>query len=522
MGEMPAKDLERGFHRQVDPPLKKPLPHNMGNIQYAEQLNKGFPALESKPGFSSASSCYVDECSPSRLPGVSGVPGSLGPAALTRGGSRGPDALRYPGTVVPVVKTPGPRDSGHAPGGAEVLPWWYETGTGHVKDSCGNTLKTVAACNKYPGSHKPLLIPDSCGRASCPVCWETWAERAGARVRDSLEGYMSIVHGNSQRPLPGLDKGALRARHITFSPPRYVVDRLVKETLQETDAAGFQRVFLQKFQRLAIATVREAGLTAGVLIVHGIRLKKSEDADAADKENNTNRYREILDSPDWRDNVLWYPHVHALGHGFLDDSGEFYEKTHWVYRTLRVVDEPERVVKYLLSHAPAVPNRCAYVRFGRMNSRHMVIVKEYCCREYIACEECLEAGVPEEQATRVIARLADDKNGRPDLRCENDDNLDARHRSRGRGDPVSWAFETVSNMKYSRVHRRCVYRRRVPGDPAGSDYRHRPPDSRVYSELGYARVNLDRFRDRRKWVGPEKWDHLVESGVISTWYEGEI
>jgi hypothetical protein len=504
---MPAKDLERGSTSKLIPSQKTPTPMS-GNISYNGLNDKGFPAeIEGLPGFSSASSCCTDECSPGEL---------------IRGGSRGPDALRYPGTVVPVVKTPGPRDSGHAPGGAEVLPWWYETGTGHVKDTCGNTLKTVAACNNHPGSHKPLLIPDSCGRASCPVCWETWAERAGARVRDSLEGYLSIVHGNSQRPLPGLDKRSLRARHITFSPPRYVVDRLVKETLQETDAAGFQRVFLQKFQRLAIATVREAGLTAGVLIVHGIRLKKSEDADAADKENNTNRYREILDSPDWRDNVLWYPHVHVLGYGFLDDSGDFYERTHWIYRTLRVVDEPERVVKYLLSHAPSVTNRCAYVRFGRMNSRHMVKVKEYCCREYIPCEECLEAGVPEDQATRVIARLADDPDGRPDLQCENDKDRGARLRSRGRGDPVSWAFETVSKWKYSRVHRRCVYRRRDPGDPAGSGYRHRPPDSRVYSELGYARVNLDRFRDRREWVGPEKWDHLVESGVISSWYEGVV
>ena len=67
----------------------------IGNIQYAEQLNKGFPALESKPGFSSASSC-VDECSPSRLPGVSGVPGSLGPAAC-------PDPLWSPDTV-PVIE----------------------------------------------------------------------------------------------------------------------------------------------------------------------------------------------------------------------------------------------------------------------------------------------------------------------------------------------------------------------------------------------------------------------------------
>jgi hypothetical protein len=485
----------------------------LGNIQYTEQADKGSPNELERPGtvFSHAPTAAALGSGVSSV--TSGIPGGLG-------GRETP--LWYPDTVVPVVDTrPRPsRDTGHAPGGKEALTWWYETGTGTVKDTCGTTLKTVAACNHSPGAHKPLLIPDSCGRASCPVCWETWADRAGERVRDSMEGYMSIIHGNSQKPLPGMDKQSLRARHITFSPPRYVVDRLVQETLQETDGPGFQRLFLKKFQRLAIDVAREAGLTAGVLIVHGIRLKKTEDADSADLANNTNRYREVLDRPDWRENVLWYPHVHVLAHGFLDDSGDFYEKTHWVYRTLRVVAEPEKVVKYLLSHAPVVPNRCAYVRFGRMNSRHMVKVREYRYREYIACEECLEAGIPEDQATRVIAVLAVDTAGKPALQCEHDGDIDARHRARGRGEPVSWTFETISNMKYTRVRHRCVYRRRDPGAPAPRHRRHRPPDRRIYSELGYARVNLDRFRDRRVWVGSERWEALVRAGEISSWYEG--
>ncbi len=430
--------------------------------------------------------------------------------------------LGSPATVVPVMKT----RSGITE--ENIKLWMYETGTGITRDSCGTVLKTVAACNRHPGDHKPLLIPNSCGRASCPVCWETWAERAGGRVRDSLEGYLTLIHGNSQQPLPGLSKESVRARHITFSPPRSVIGRLVRETLQETDGPGFQRLFLRKFQRLAIDVVRSAGITAGILIVHDIRLKKG--ADSADRVIDTNRYREILDLSDWRDHVEFSPHVHVLGHGFVENYGDFYERTGgWIYKTIRVVDEPEKLMKYLLSHAPSVPNRCAYARFGRMHSRYMQKVKEYRCREYIACQECLEAGVPEDQATRVIAVLAEDAEGKPALQCEHDRDIDARYRSRGRGDPVSWAFETISNMKYSRVRHRCVYRRRDPGGPGGRgpggprSLGGRPPDSRIVSELGYARVNLDRFPyrdDRVVWVGAEKWKGLVQKGVISSWYEG--
>ena len=487
-------------------PSQKTPPHNMGNIQYAEQANKGFPALESKPGFSSASSYCTDECSPGEL---------------IRGESRYPNTVGYPDTVVPVV------DNGHAPGGAEVLTWWHETGTGYAKDTCGTLLKTVAACSNHPGSHKPLLIPDSCGRASCPVCWETWADRAGKRVRDSMEGYMALKFGNSQKPLPGLDRDRIRARHITFSPSRMLIKRLVSETLQETDAAGFQRLFLQKFKKEALQVVKAGGLTAGIMILHGIRLKKDKEAGKADLQNSTNRYREVLDRPDWRDHVVWYPHVHVLGHGSVDSFDEFTEKTGWIYRVLRVVEEPEAVVKYLLSHAPSVPNRAAYVRFGEMNSQHMRKVKEYRCRMSIECEECLEAGVPKEKATRVIAILAEGTDGKACLKREHDDDIDARYKSRSRGAPVSWAFETVTNMRYTRVKSRCTYQWVVPGSRRpgisrvrGSRRRH--PGVTVYSELGHARVNLDRFRDRREWVGPEKWDHLVESGVISSWYEGVV
>lgn len=424
---------------------------------------------------------------------------------------------RSPDTVVPVV-----HDAGHAPGGEDALTWWYETGTGYAHEDCGTFLQTVAACGNKPGAHKPLKIPNSCGRASCPVCWETWAERAGSRVRDSLEGYMSLKFGNSQQPLPGMKLEDLRARHIVLSPDRQLLEKLGLDAWKETDGPGFQRKFMKKFEKAALRVIKKSGksgegtgLTAGIMIPHGIRLRRDQDARRADVQNSTNRYREVLDRPNWREKVVWYPHVHLLAYGSLDSFEKFSKNTGWIYRVVRTVDEPEVVVKYLLSHAPTVPYRKAYVPFGEMNSRHMVKIREFCCRMPVACEECVKEGRPEDEAERVIAVLAEDEHGRPCMECEHDHDIDARHRARGRGEPVSWAFETVSNHRFTRVKRRFIYEwKSLTGpSPAPRRMHRRPSAGRGLSEvLG---------SDRRVWVRPEIWDSLVASGVISTWYEGE-
>lgn len=407
-----------------------------------------------------------------------------------------------------------PWDPGHAPGGEDALTWWYETGTGYAREDCGMFLRTVAACGTKPGAHKPLWIPNSCGRASCPVCWETWAERAGKRVRDSLEGYMSLVYGNSQQPLPGMRLDKMRARHIVLSPPRKLLEALVEDVRRTADGPEFQREVLKKIEKEALKVIRKSGLTAGIMIVHGIRLKKDRDSRAADMHNSTNRYREILDRPDWREHVEWYPHVHLLAYGSLDSFEVFHQATGWVYRAFRAVEEPERVVRYLLSHAPTVPYRKAYVPFGRMNSRHMVKVREYCCRMPVACEECVKEGKGEEEAERVIAVLAEDEHGQPCMMCEHDHDIDARHRARGdRGDPVAWSFESVSNMRYTKVKRRFVYAWKGLDPGRGPPRRmHRRPSA----GLGLSE------QDRRVWVRQEVWDDLVDSGAISSWYEGEI
>lgn len=490
-------------------------------------------------------SCAPDHISVSlRSSEPSGSPGGpVGPSLLP---AWEPEALWSPDTVVPVVSDfiPeadeaeslsygfGSRREMDTDYEIESLSWGFECGTGYSDKTCGNILLTVAACNNHPGTHKPLLIPDSCGRLSCPICWETTAERAGKRARDSLEGYMSLKYGNSQNLLPGMALeylNLIRARHIVFGCPPSVQVRLILETLQETDAAGFQELLQRKFDKESLAAIKAGGLTAGIMITHDIRLKKDKAARKADLRLSTNRYREVLDYPDWREHVKLSLHAHAIAYGSVVPYDEFTKKTGgWIYRVIRVVDDVEKLMKYLLSHAPAVPHRKTYVPFGEMNSQHMRKVKEYRCREPILCEECLEAGIIPEKAVRVIAMLEDGPDGQPVLKCEYDGDIDARHRSRSRGAPVSWSFERITNQRFTRVKSRWLYERVVPGKSRGPGIsrargsRRRNSGGVIYSELGYAKVNLDRFADRRVWVRPEIWAHLVDSGVISSWYEDVV
>ncbi|MFA7121714.1 MAG: hypothetical protein WC277_09540, partial [Bacilli bacterium] len=67
----PAKRImRRGNPGKANPFSKGKRQPMLGNIPYNKLEYKGFPAeIEGLPGVSSASSRYVDECSPSRLPG---------------------------------------------------------------------------------------------------------------------------------------------------------------------------------------------------------------------------------------------------------------------------------------------------------------------------------------------------------------------------------------------------------------------------------------------------------------------
>jgi len=433
-----------------------------GNIKYAEQHDKGFPAEVELPGVSFASSYCTDECSPS-----------------VRGGSRGPDALRYPVTRR-VIDTGSDSEMAGVddldPLG-QVKAYIVSSGTGVVsKDYCGTYRSHVAACNQKPGDHKPLLIRKGCNSQQCPECWEVWAKKRSASMEDSLNGYMNLKFGWVQKHRKGFSVNRVYPRHSSFHPPQELLKSLILETLdelgdlEEYPMGTFDRVFWSKFGPIARRMARDAGIIAGIVINHDFRLADEDDDEIRRGEGRyVARYRAIMDRPDWYNHIKFYPHIHVIGWGRLENILAFKASTGWTYRMHGVARNPAGLAYALLSHAVCIPGSKAYVPIGEMHSSKMACVKEYRYSEPILCSECLEEGRSEAESRRVIATLLSTDDGGYALRCEHDGDLGERLRHRGRGSPVSWSFESISNFTYRRVVSRRVYAWRRDLDLARSE-----------------------------------------------------
>ena len=434
----------------------------IGNIKYAEQHDKGFPAEVELPGVSFASSYCTDECSPS-----------------VRGGSRGPDALRYPVTRR-VIDTGSDSEMAGVddldPLG-QVKAYIVSSGTGVVsKDYCGTYRSHVAACNQKPGDHKPLLIRKGCNSQQCPECWEVWAKKRSASMEDSLNGYMNLKFGWVQKHRKGFSVNRVYPRHSSFHPPQELLKPLILETLdelgdlEEYPMGTFDRVFWSKFGPIARRMARDAGIIAGIVIPHDFRLADEDDDEIRRGEGRyVARYRAIMDRPDWYNHIKFYPHIHVIGWGRLENILAFKASTGWTYRMHGVARNPAGLAYALLSHAVCIPGSKAYVPIGEMHSSKMACVKEYRYSEPILCSECLEEGRSEAESRRVIATLLSTDDGGYALRCEHDGDLGERLRHRGRGSPVSWSFESISNFTYRRVVSRRVYAWRRDLDLARSE-----------------------------------------------------
>lgn len=403
--------------------------------------------------------------------------------------------------TVPIKTRPGSpfeADYGHIPIPGES--WYYLTlvGTGMPRDSdCGTFVSKAGACRNKPGDHKPILIPNTCGRKECPECWPTWATRASKRATDVLNGYLTAKFGPEQRALPGLDRKYILPRHVSFHPPRRVLEDLIRKVERATvRPSDFQKEFLRAFRDLSRETVEEAGGLAGVMVLHEIRLKSDRANQGADNDTDANRYRKVLDRPDWKDHIRYYPHVHVLVFGTLEGSKEFHERTGWTYRLHRVATNPEKAVYYLLSHTSAVSGLNSATYFGSCSPRRLWKIKEFRHRERQICDECIQEGVERDNAIRVIATIYQGS-----LVRENDNNPRKRIRH-GRGAPVKWSFEEITDRHYTTVEKVGVYRFPVKGEK-------RPP--------------RDLFQ-RASWVveyvSDRDWEYLKATGVVpGSWFD---
>lgn len=466
---------------------------------------------------------------------------------LLQQGSRAPP-LGYPDLLVPIDFS----DDEKAPGYLDIsplLPYLSMTGTGFRKDEwCGSTQTFAGFCNNKPAEHRPVLVPFTCGRRACPECWMTWADRAGHRVRDVVNGYLTARYGPVQkisevvdlsietsRDVSGVRGEGLRApraadpatraaskvnekrcgyrsrnekqlryllpRHVSWHPPREVLEDLVGEVLEEImDPAQFQTVFHQKFRRLAQAVILEAGATGGIYIPHDIRLRKDRATTRADRELDTDRYRAILDRADWREHVKYWPHAHGLLFGPLENAKDFQKRTGWTYRVHRVVSDPDPLVHYLLSHSIA-PETKQHVVIPFGDLKRLEKLGEHRCRRHVLCDACTEEGRPEDQAYRVVGRLLQGS-----LSFEHDLQPEARLRH-GRGKLQAWGVEDLTDKHFVRTHRVGVFRLRAPGEKRTP----KPIDPR---EEGWSPGKAPAWHAHIKYHTEENWKTREASAEI--------
>jgi len=324
----------------------------------------------------------------------------------------------------------------------------FVVGAGKTKDSrCGRFMPlngdTAGACPQRPNEHKPLLLPIGCTRRDCPEDYTRWSHKGARRVSDKVNGYLRAKVKEQSELIPGFILRYL-PDHISVHPPKDVVIGLVRKTekamkergiLKSDYQAGivFHQIFLKKYEYALKEVLEYLGVRNCVSVYHPIRLNKIWNEDKADVEQDTARYRRVLDNENWIHGVKFSVHSHIITDGsFLTNSDEFFEKTGWTYRNHREISDIENLVKYLLSHAGSIPGRHSVRYYGDFHNMTIegIIKKE----EFISCPECLKEGTPEVEATYIVGKLLGDPQYERD--------------AKGRNKLVKWEWGEIYGKKH--------------------------------------------------------------------------
>jgi|GEM_PF-3158695 len=400
----------------------------------------------------------------------------------------------------------------------------------------------VAACKRKPYEHRIKGIPNACKRRAWPECWPEWAKKGGQRFSSVLNGYIREIIPNplKERLCKALEHSASEPgnedplqvqeirkilddgdrwlpRHVVFSPDFKTIARLILHSENALEKKGidikenpwryrneFYKVFMKKYRRAADQVIRLAGLTAYAEITHDIRLKKNKESDKADRRQDMNRYREILDQRDWRYNTRFSPHSHAAGWGLLMNSEEFHKRTGWIYVNYGTVFNAAGLAKYLLSHAPDNPGLHSIRYGGDLNPSKMSLEGEIKIPEFPPCEDCLEEGTPRNKAELVIAKLA---------------SVEYVKVKDNKTQIASWEFteEGISSKPYRITKIIQVYRRRSPAVDPRSPVRIQDPIPPWLSEeerqdrerlLRLQRKERERIQMAQVWLPLSAWIKL--------------
>jgi hypothetical protein len=248
------------------------------------------------------------------------------------------------------------------------------SGTGNVTDeiTCGTWSKSYA-CSSV-ASHFIKTIKHSCDNPTCPICYESWMNKAAKRISERIRGYIDAANGG-QVDLEGLalagwhKENTRYLNHYILSPrPGEITPDIPYNEIKQRGRAMAARI----------------GITGGVQLFHPFRIKKDivkslvrvcRGAVHMNEEEKEKKFwklvrEDVLKLGSWLEYVDWSPHFHYIGFGRLPDQHTPEQKEEvrhtlagWVVKWVRHVDTERTfngqmiedpiaaLAAYLLSHA---------------------------------------------------------------------------------------------------------------------------------------------------------------------------
>jgi hypothetical protein len=338
-------------------------------------------------------------------------------------------------------------------------------GTGWIKDArCGRFKPldgdVAGACQNEPENHRPMLLPIGCSRKECPEDWNRWARKGARRAENVVNGYLTAKFKDQAELIPGFVPRYL-PDHLSVHPSKKVVKDLVRRTekalvwmeILRTDyhyGREFHRIFQKKYNDAEKAALAKADLKNYLSVYHPIRLRKTEDEDLTDFNQNTSRYRRVLDHKDRMKHVKFSPHSHIVTDGsYVMDAAEFYDLTNgWTYRNHREVTNIQVLMFYLLSHASATSNSHSVRYLGVLHNMTLQgnIEVEY----FPECPECRKEGKYDpKQLNFTVGKLRTTEYQRDE---------------KGHLILTDWEWEQISRKVIRRTRIIPVYRLPKPGE----------------------------------------------------------
>lgn len=207
---------------------------------------------------------------------------------------------------------------------------WFLPGHGKAYANCG--LLGVKGCLNV-GAHKDAHLDDleagskayfkvfkqTCARAECPFCYESWASKEAHAIDYRLTQY----------------RGVGRPIHVIISPPK-------KDWY----------LFIEQLRPKAYKNAKNCGFLGGSCIFHPFR-----------EELLTKR---------------WYfsPHFHLIGYGWIKSTAKNYERTGWIVKNAGIRKSVEATAFYQLSHAGVHKHHHTITWFGKLSYNKMRVAPE--------------------------------------------------------------------------------------------------------------------------------------------------